>query len=130
MKKIALLVSISGLAFTPLGAALADPFARYIQRSDTISLSGGDAKEVNATTHIIDPWPRHVGNRRIPGNGERMSGAVERYRDVSKLPQAPRPIVQGGGGGGPAAGGGYGGPGAGGGGAPMGATPGGGAAAR
>ncbi len=129
MKKITLLVSITAVALTPL-SALADPFGRYIQRSDTISLSAGDAKEVNATTHIIDPWPRHVGNRRIPGNGERMSGAVERYRDVSKLPQAPRPIVQGGGGGGPAAGGGYGGPGAGGGGAPMGATPGGGAAAR
>ncbi len=129
MNRIALVISITALTLTPL-SAFADPFARYIQRSDTISLSAGDAKEVNATTHIIDPWPRYVGNRRIPGNGERMSGAVERYRDVSKLPQAPRPIVQGGAGGGVAGGSGYGGAGAGGGGAPMGATPGGGAAAR
>ena len=35
---------------------------------------------MNAATHIIDPWPRYVGNRRIPANGERMAGAVERYR--------------------------------------------------
>lgn len=95
-----------------------DPFAQYIQRSDTITLGAGNAKNVNAATHVIDPWPRYVGNRRIPANGERMTGAVERYRDVSKLPRAPRPIVPlydrqlglgagggGGGGGGGAAGG-------------------------
>jgi hypothetical protein len=94
-----------------------DPFAQYIQRSDTITLGAGDAKNVNAATHVIDPWPPYVGNRRIPANGERMTGAVERYRDVSKLPRAPRPIVPlydrqlglgtggGGGGGGGAAGG-------------------------
>src|SRR5260370_12246203 len=64
-------------------AALAwdqNPFATYFQRSETITLWEGDAKDVNAATHIIDPWPRYVGNRRIPGNGQRMTGAVERYR--------------------------------------------------
>ena len=69
-----------------------DPFNQYIQRSDTITFGAGEAKEVNSATHVIDPWPPYVGNRRIPGNGERMSDAVQRYRDVSKLPQAPRPI--------------------------------------
>jgi hypothetical protein len=69
-----------------------DPFNQYIQRSDTITFGAGDAKEVNSGTQVIDPWPPYVGNRRIPGNGERMSDAVQRYRDVSKLPQAPRPI--------------------------------------
>src|SRR6201993_3930600 len=67
--------------------------SQYIQRSDTITLGAGNAKNVNAATHVIDPWPRYVGNRRIPANGERMVGAVERYRDVSKLPRAPRPIA-------------------------------------
>src|SRR5262249_32883622 len=57
-----------------------DPFAMYFQRTDKITLGGGDAKAVNAATHIIDPWPRYVGNRRIPGNGDRLSRAVERYR--------------------------------------------------
>jgi hypothetical protein len=70
-----------------------DPFAEYLQRKDGVSFGAGNAKEVNTVTHMIDPWPRYVGNTRIPGNGERMSGAVERYRDVSKLPRAPKPIA-------------------------------------
>ena len=70
-----------------------DPFEEYFQRKDTVTLGAGDAKAVNSATHVIDPWPRHVGNTRIPGNGERMTGAVERYRDVSKLPRAPKPIA-------------------------------------
>lgn len=57
-----------------------DELARYVQRSDKITLSAGDAKEVNAATHTIDPWPRGVGDPRIPANGERMVHAVERYR--------------------------------------------------
>jgi hypothetical protein len=69
-----------------------NPFEQYFQRKDTVTLGAGNAKEVNSATHVIDPWPRYVGNTRIPGNGERMAGAVERYRDVSKLPRAPKPI--------------------------------------
>jgi hypothetical protein len=56
------------------------PAAEYLHRSDTITLSAGNAKDVNAMTHIIDPWPRHVANRRIPGHGERMARAMERYK--------------------------------------------------
>jgi hypothetical protein len=57
-----------------------DPAAQYFERKDTIVSGAGDARDVNAATHIIDPWPRYVGDRRIPGNGQRMTGAVERYR--------------------------------------------------
>jgi hypothetical protein len=53
--------------------------SQYIQRSDTITLGAGNAKDVNAATHVIDPWPRHAGRRRIPANGERMVGAMQRY---------------------------------------------------
>jgi hypothetical protein len=67
--------------------------APYLQRSDTIFPGAGDAKSVNSAIHVIDPWPRYSANRRIPANGERMTGAVERYRDVSKLPLAPQPIA-------------------------------------
>ena len=70
-----------------------DPFEQYFQRKDTVILSSGNAKTVNSATHVIDPWPRYVGNTRIPGDGERMAGAVERYRDVSKLLRAPKPIT-------------------------------------
>lgn len=69
-----------------------DVFGMYFQRSDKITLGAGNARDVNAMTHIIDPWPKYVGDRRIPANGERMSGAMERYREVGKLIQAPRPI--------------------------------------
>src|SRR5436309_15322166 len=105
-------------------AALAwdqDPFQMYFQRSDKITLWEGDAKSVNAATHVIDPWPRYVGNRRIPVNGDRLSRAVERYRQGSYRQPAPpiSPYV------GYGAGGGFGGGGFGGGG---GAAPGGGGA--
>jgi hypothetical protein len=57
-----------------------NPGAEYLHRSDTVTLSAGNAKNVNAVTHIIDPWPRNVANRRITGHGERMAHAMERYR--------------------------------------------------
>src|SRR5262245_10710548 len=70
-----------------------DPAAQYFERKDTIVSGAGDARDVNATTHIIDPWPRYVGNRRIPANGERMSRAIERYRTntPAAVPCAIRP---------------------------------------
>jgi len=63
-----------------------NPAAQYVNRSDTVTLSAGNAKNVNAVTHVIDPWPRNVNNHRIRGNGERMVGAVQRYQ----RPQAAR----------------------------------------
>jgi len=59
---------------------LRKPGGQYVHRSDTVTLSAGNAKDVNAAIHVIDPWPPYVGNRRVPGNGERMTGAVERYQ--------------------------------------------------
>jgi hypothetical protein len=70
----------ASLAYSAAWAWDQDPAAQYFERKDTIVSGAGDAKNVNAATHIIDPWPRYVGNRRIPMNGERAAGAVERYR--------------------------------------------------
>ena len=76
------------------GDVIYDDFAApYLQRIDSISPGAGNANAVNSAIHVIDPWPRYSGNRHIPANGERMVGAVERYRDVSKLPQAPQPLA-------------------------------------
>jgi hypothetical protein len=69
-----------------------DPLDQYFQRKNGVTLEAGDAAAVNSATHTIDPWPRYVGNTRIPGDGERMAGAVERYRDVSKIPRSPKPL--------------------------------------
>src|SRR5262249_47003026 len=61
---------------------------RYYQRVDKVTLTAGNAKEVNSRIHEVDPWPRYVANTRIPANGERMARAVERYRK-----QGPRPLA-------------------------------------
>ncbi len=92
-----------------------DEFIRYFQRIDTGSVVSGDAKDTNAVTQIINPWPRHARDRRIPANGQRMLGAIERYQNPKFLGvQAPTlaPIIMPsskGGGGGEQAGGGSGG---------------------
>ena len=67
-----------------------DEVDRYFQRSDTITMSAGDAKQVNAVTHTINPWPRNVGDRRIASDARRVGAAVTRYstttRPVDQLP--------------------------------------------
>src|SRR5437588_10786115 len=72
------------------GLAGNDEMDRYFQRSDTITLSAGDAKQVNAVTHTIHPWPRNVGDRRIAYDARRVGAAVTRYgeskRPVDQLP--------------------------------------------
>jgi hypothetical protein len=83
MMKIARTVAAVALAAACGGcwAGVYDnPAAEYLHRSDAITLSAGNAKNVNAVTHIIDPWPRQVANRRIPGHGERIAHAMERYK--------------------------------------------------
>lgn len=64
--------------------------APYRHRLDTQTSSSGNAQRVNTVTHIATPWPRNVRNRHIPGNGERMVGAMRRYQDGGKerLPMA------------------------------------------
>src|SRR6266852_3275011 len=72
------------------GVAGHDEVDRYFQRSDTITMSAGDAKQVNAVTHTIHPWPRYVGDRRIASDARRVGSAVTRYstnqRPVDTLP--------------------------------------------
>jgi hypothetical protein len=74
---------------------------QYRQRIEGVTTGGGDAKAVNAAAHVIDPWPRNAGDLRIPGNGARLVGAIERYKDVKKLREAaptlaPESITPGG----------------------------------
>jgi hypothetical protein len=70
-----------------------DFFGMYFHRSDTITMSAGNAQDTNAATHVIDPWPRYVGNRNIPANGERMARAIERYRCIDRSPLGVPPII-------------------------------------
>ena len=72
-----------------------DEVDRYFQRSDTITMSAGDAKQVNAVTHTITPWPRYVGDRRIATDARRAGAAVTRYgtskRPTDQLPDMGDP---------------------------------------
>ena len=86
---IAVAVLLSGFAASGASAWDQDPFAMYLQRSYSITLGAGDAKAVNAATHVIDPWPRYVGNRNIPVSGDRLSRAVTRYNQGSYRQPAP-----------------------------------------
>src|SRR5260370_26710994 len=54
-----------------------DYVQEYAQRSQTITLSAGNARETNAAIHVIDPWPRYAGNKRIPADGQRMAGPLQ-----------------------------------------------------
>ncbi|MBR1251477.1 hypothetical protein JQ609_31740 [Bradyrhizobium sp. AUGA SZCCT0169] len=77
------------------GLAGHDEMDRYFQRSETITLSAGDAKQANAVTHTIHPWPRNVGDRRIITDARRSGSAVTRYsntqRPVDQLPDLGDP---------------------------------------
>ena len=61
-----------------------DEVDRYFQRSETITMSAGDAKQVNAVTHTIHPWPRNVGDRRIAYDARRVGAAVTRYGNTTQ----------------------------------------------
>ncbi|WP_088344419.1 hypothetical protein [Rhodomicrobium vannielii] len=59
--------------------------APYRQRIEGITVGAGNAKAVNEAAMVIDPWPPLVNNRRIPANGARMTGVIERYKDAKRL---------------------------------------------
>jgi hypothetical protein len=81
-----MIVLMSAAAALLLGGCFGET-GQYLHRSDTIALDNGNAADANIATHTIDPWPPGVGNRRIPANGDRMVGAVDRYRGQG--PAAP-----------------------------------------
>lgn len=58
-----------------------DDGVAYLQRKDTVTFSAGDAKDVNAVTHMLTPWPRGVNDRRIPVDASRLvERAIVPYR--------------------------------------------------
>jgi hypothetical protein len=73
------------LALAALFATLAG-CSEYLDRRDTIALSGGNAVYTDRVTQTVDPWPRDSANREIAYNGEKMQTAVERYRTNKVTP--------------------------------------------
>jgi hypothetical protein len=70
-----------------------DEIDRYFQRSDKMTLSAGEAKEVNAASEVLHPWPPGVGDKRIVSDGSRAAAAVDRYRRGAQ-PRDPLPRVR------------------------------------
>jgi hypothetical protein len=65
-----------------------DAVQQYVQRADKVTLTAGNAEEVNTRIQETDPWPRNVGNTRIAVDGKRMADAVYRYGCNSPGPPA------------------------------------------
>lgn len=63
----------------------------YFDRRETISLGADDHLASNSVEQMVDPWPRHVGNKNIAFNGERVQAAVERYRRHEVV--QPMPLI-------------------------------------
>ena len=74
-------VAVLGIALS--GCSSAD---LYLDRRETVVPYAGDAKAINQVTMMVDPWPPYSANRNIAFNGERMQGAVERYRTRNVIP--------------------------------------------
>lgn len=85
-----ILLTLCGCSHTPYYTP--NIFQEYTQRVNRVTLSAGDDQEVNSRIQEVDPWPPYVGDKRIPVSGQRMAGAAERSRDVTKLKQAPKPL--------------------------------------
>lgn len=68
-----------GLLLATLVAVLGG-CSEYLDRRDTIALSGGNSVDSNEVSQMVDPWPRASADKNIAFNGDVMEGAVQRYR--------------------------------------------------
>ena len=67
------------LGTASLGACV-ETASPYLDRTDSIAFSAGNAVETNIVTHVHDPWPVHAKNKNIAFSGERMAIAVRNYQ--------------------------------------------------
>ena len=58
----------------------------YYDRREGVSFQAGNAVASNVAVETIDPWPAAAANRGIPGNGQLVQGAIERYRTNKVVP--------------------------------------------
>ena len=63
-----------------LGSLLAGCSDIYYDRRETVSFAAGEASATALATQTIDPWPPASANRASLANGERVAGAIARYR--------------------------------------------------
>jgi hypothetical protein len=73
-------VSAAVAAALGLGAMLAGCSDIYYDRRETVLFGADNAVASNIAVQTVDPWPPASANRNIPGNGQRVEAAVQRYR--------------------------------------------------
>jgi hypothetical protein len=73
----------TALLLTALLGACSD---LYWDRRESVSFQAGNAVASNIAVNTVDPWPPAAANRQIAGNGERVQGAMERYRTNKVIP--------------------------------------------
>ena len=59
------------------------PYGEYLDRRDTIALSGGNAVATNAVTQMVDPWPLE---EREPQHRLQRPEDADRGRAISDRP--------------------------------------------
>jgi hypothetical protein len=84
----------AAIAAVTLSAALAGCSGLYMNRTDSVAFSAGDAVAANKMAQMYDPWPAHSGNVNYGANGQRMQSAVERYRNNLVTPPVSPTTLQ------------------------------------
>jgi hypothetical protein len=82
---VAGVLTVVGIGSWLAGCSNAD---LYLDHRDSIALGAGDSIAANAVTQTVDPWPASSGDKNIAFNGQKMQGAVERYRTGKVIPPA------------------------------------------
>lgn len=84
---------VNWMAVILLGVPLAscqtygnDQMSQYLQRKDGVTLSAGDAQQVNIAAQTLHPWPPGVGDRRIPMEGTRAVRTIATYNCTEGAP--------------------------------------------
>lgn len=84
MRPLSLAIALIGImaATCPCSAQyIDDPFSDYLQRGDSILIGAGNAKDVNAAIHTINPRPPYARNTHIHTTGRQAVDSVEQmYR--------------------------------------------------
>jgi hypothetical protein len=55
-------------------------YLNYADRTETVTFQAGDAPAYNRVVQTQNPWPRYAKQTHIHADGERMNGAIERYK--------------------------------------------------
>ncbi len=65
---------------THLAPGLEPGYVNYADRTDQVSLSGGNAMAFNKVVQTEHPWPRYVRRTHIHMDGEVADLAIDRYK--------------------------------------------------